>query len=247
MEAVLSQVRVGNVSLAETGAGVIETAGAREPLIEAPYLQLVLTRLWEEETAAGSHVLRQETLDRLGGAERIVPEHLDAAMATLSLDERNLAADVFRFLVTPSGTKIAHRASDLAEYAEAPKEKVGPLLDRLSGPQARILRGTGDGYDIYHDVLAAPILDWRSRHLEAMRVRRRNRALTIGLAVIIFIGCLSAITAAASKAGTGVVVGSVVLFSILFYGGLIYGLFRLGVRWGRRNPYPRRRRPAARR
>ena len=138
----------------------------------------MLTRLWEEESAAGSRVLRLETLDRLGGAGRIVPAHLDAAMDQLPQPEQDVAARVFRFLVTPSGTKIAHRASDLAEYAEVSVDVVGLLLDHLGGPQARILRGTGDGrYEIYHDVLAAAILDWRARRLQAIRAARSRRLL----------------------------------------------------------------------
>ena len=173
VEAVLDQVRIGNVQLGGTGAGVID--GARESRIEAPFLQLVLTRLWEEESAASSHALRLETLDRLGGAGRIVPAHLDAAMGQLPQPEQDVAARVFRFLVTPSGTKIAHRASDLAEYAEVSADVVGLLLDHLGGPQARILRGTGDGrYEIYHDVLAAAILDWRARRLQAIRAARKR-------------------------------------------------------------------------
>jgi hypothetical protein len=178
VEAVLDQVRVGNVELGQAGAGVIDGASARESRIEAPYLQLVLTRLWEEESTAGSRVLRLETLDRLGGAARIVPAHLDAAMANLSGPERDVAARVLHFLVTPSGTKIAHRASDLAEYAKVSADVVGLLLDHLGGPQARILRGTGDGrYEIYHDVLAAAILDWRARRLQAIRASRNRRLL----------------------------------------------------------------------
>ena len=173
VEAVLDQVRIGNVQLGGTGAGVID--GARESRIEAPFLQLVLTRLWEEESAASSHALRLETLDRLGGAGRIVPAHLNAAMGQLPQPEQDVAARVFRFLVTPSGTKIAHRASDLAEYAEVSADVVGLLLDHLGGPQARILRGTGDGrYEIYHDVLAAAILDWRARRLQAIRAARKR-------------------------------------------------------------------------
>src|SRR6266536_1787700 len=128
VEVVLDQVRVGNVELGQAGAGVIDGGSARESRIEAPFLQLVLTRLWEEESAAGSRVLRLETLDRLGGAARIVPAHLDAAMAKLSGPERDVAARVLHFLVTPSGTKIAHRAFDLAEYAEVSADVVGLLL-----------------------------------------------------------------------------------------------------------------------
>ena len=186
VEAVLDQVRVGNVQLGQTGAGVIDADGARESRIEAPYLQLVLTRLWAEESAVGSHVLRLETLDRLGGAERIVPAHLEAAMAGLSPGERDLAARIFRFLVTPSGTKIAHQARDLAEYTEVAADKVEPLLDRLGGSQARILRGVGDGrYEIYHDVLAAAILDWRARYLQSKLSTQFPRTALAFLVVLI--------------------------------------------------------------
>jgi len=189
VEAVLDQVRVGNVQLGQAGAGVIDGGSARESRIEAPFLQLVLTRLWEEESAAGSRVLRLETLDRLGGAARIVPAHLDAAMAKLSGPERDVAARVLHFLVTPSGTKIAHRAFDLAEYAEVSADVVGLLLDHLGGPQARILRGTGDGrYEIYHDVLAAAILDWRARRLQATRTSRNRRLLLSFLLLCLLIG-----------------------------------------------------------
>lgn len=220
VEAVLDQVRVGNVQLGQTGAGVIEATTARESRIEAPYLQLVLTRLWEEENAVGSHVLRLETLDRLGGAERIVPEHLDAAMAKLPRTERDLAARVFHFLVTPSGTKIAHRASDLAEYAGVPASEVGPLLDRLGGQQARILRGTGDGrYEIYHDVLAVAILDWRARHLQAIREAWRRRRRSIFLLSIfllcVFIGATVGINQIPARSALSLTMGWLIGLSVL--------------------------------
>jgi hypothetical protein len=177
VEAVLDLVQVGNVGLGPTGAGVID--GIREPRIEAPFLQLVLTRLWEESTA-GSRVLRLERLDHLGGAQRIFQAHLDTAMAKLQPRKRDVAARVFRYLVTPSETKTAHRASDLADYAGVPADEVGPLLDDLCGPQARILRRTGDGrYEIYHDMLAAPVLNyWRAHGLqEAIRAARKRELL----------------------------------------------------------------------
>jgi phospholipase C len=170
VEAVLNQVRAGIIRLGQTGVGVIDSAGTQEWQIEAPYLQLVMTRLWDEENAAHSRTLRLQTLDRLGGAEQIIHMHLDAAMAELTDAQRDLAVRVFRFLVTPSGTKIAYRASDLADYAEATAEEVGHLLDRLAGQQLRILRGVSDGkYEIYHDVLAMRILDWRTRFLQGPR------------------------------------------------------------------------------
>jgi Novel STAND NTPase 1 len=66
VEAVLEQVTAGKVSLGDTAARPENRRG-----IEAPYLQLVLTRLWDEERRSGSRVLRLQTLERLGSYERI--------------------------------------------------------------------------------------------------------------------------------------------------------------------------------
>ena len=65
VEALLTQVETGKVLVegAETGVGTV--AGADESRIEAPYLQLVLNRLWTEEQRARSRVLRLQTLERL--------------------------------------------------------------------------------------------------------------------------------------------------------------------------------------
>jgi WD40 repeat protein len=179
--AVLDQIEAGKVSLSgQAGRG----AAADEPLkddrrrIETPYLQLVMTRLWDEEMAAGSSMLRLETLERLGGARQIVLTHLDNAMSALPADDQDVAADVFHFLVTPSGTKIAYTVDDLAEYAERQPREVEPLLERLASSDSRIIRPVSDGeegvprYEIFHDVLAAAVLDWRERHVQAVERRR---------------------------------------------------------------------------
>src|SRR5262249_47237503 len=105
-ERVLDEVGAGQIEPALGGLGAVEGAddGAR---IEAPYLQLVMQRIWDEELAARSSVLRAETLERLGGAQHIVEEHLAGAMAELMPDQKDIAARLFNHLVTPSGTKIA--------------------------------------------------------------------------------------------------------------------------------------------
>jgi hypothetical protein len=86
--------------------------------IEAPFLQLVLTRLWHEERAQESQALRQETLHALGGAGRIIRTHMDSAMNALSPEEQETAAGIFRYMVTPSGTKL-HTVADLEYYAKS--------------------------------------------------------------------------------------------------------------------------------
>ena len=100
--------------------------------------------------------------------------HLDEAMSALPPDEPDVAARVFHYLVTPSGTKIAHTVSDLAEYAKLPQIQLTPVLETLSGGDVRILRPSrhllanrAPRYEIFHDVLAKAILDWSTRHMQA--------------------------------------------------------------------------------
>jgi WD40 repeat protein len=187
IEAVLDQVTEGTFSLGGGDADVAVTGAATG--IQAPYLQLVLTRLWDEErqgwtARGGPRLLRKETLDRLGGAETIVRTHLDTALAALTKREQDIAGRTLRYLVTPSGTKIAMRTADLAEYAHVPEDRLAPLVERLAG-DVRILRGAGEGrHEIYHDALAEPILTWaRKRERERFR-RRAIRYGSLALALV---------------------------------------------------------------
>ena len=183
----LSQVRIGQVSAGRPGG----SGGPRhdEGCIEAPFLQLVMVRLWEEERAQGSDRLRRATLDRLGGADEIVRTHLDVAMARLDATSQAVCASFFDRLVTPSGSKIACGAPDLISWAGDLAPHVPAVLQALSDARNRILRTVpvpdnpeAMRYEIYHDVLAPAILDWRQRfeadrqREEALRVAREKAA-----------------------------------------------------------------------
>jgi hypothetical protein len=138
----------------------VEGGEAGRGRIEAPYLQLVLERIWDSERDGGSSLLRLKTLEELGGARAIVREHLSRALDGLEPDEQDVAASVFEHLVTPSGTKIALREPDLAEYAGVSHDSLRQVLSRLT--QERIVHGVdgSDRYEIFHDVLsrADPLL-----------------------------------------------------------------------------------------
>jgi WD40 repeat protein len=189
--AVLDEVAAGRVALGTSGRGVV-TGRSETPEIEAPYLQLVMARIWEVETESGSDILRRETLRELGGATQIVQDHLEHAMDELTPRQKDAAAAMYRFLVTPSGTKIAHGVSDLAGYADIDEEDARAVLRLLA--DERIVRantenGTATRYEIYHDVLADAVVAWRSRHgsEQALREaeRRRRRALFVASAALI--------------------------------------------------------------
>jgi WD40 repeat protein len=189
VDAVLDQVVAGKVEVGQAGRGSVE-GDVGEVRIETPYLQLVLRRLWDEERRTGSHEVRLSTLERLGGAEQIVRDHVERALSDLSGEEKDLAASLFDHLITPSGTKIAHEASDLAGYAGTSDSDVMPVLEKLG--DERILRSVeGSGardsrYEIFHDVLAEPVLAWKAAHetqraLDASSAlaRRRHRRLAL--------------------------------------------------------------------
>jgi hypothetical protein len=178
VEKVLHQVTTGRVAMAATGKGRLTMGGdgqTEHERVETPYLQLVMTRLWHDETTAGSHQLRVTTLDRLGGAGHIVATHLDAALNALTAAERDAAGAIFQFLVTPSGTKIALGADDLAQYARRKPDEIQSLLLKLSSGENRILTPVApppdqparESYQIFHDVLAGAVLEWRNRYVQA--------------------------------------------------------------------------------
>ena len=74
--------------------------------------------------------------------------------------------------MTPSGTKIALGIDDLAEYAKLESDEIKPLLVRLSAGENRILtpvapppdRPARESYQIFHDVLAGAVLEWRNQY-----------------------------------------------------------------------------------
>lgn len=182
VDAVLDQVRAGEVAFGEQGRGTVAGKDGEVDRIETPYLQLVMSALWERERSQGSRVLRLGALEALGGAQAIVRSHLNRAMDGLSEAEREAAVDVFNYLVTPSGTKIAHAIADLAVYSGSPPEHVQGLVNKLTSGERRILRpvppAPGDvrpRVEIFHDVLAPAILAWRSAQ-ESLRLENQRRA-----------------------------------------------------------------------
>jgi WD40 repeat protein len=197
VKALLEQLKTGTVTLdhARQPAQALTAAAQinNEMWIETPFLQVVLTRIWDEEKRHGSRRLRLATLNKLGGAFRILRTYLDKTMRKLKRRHRRIAVDIFGYLVTPSGSKIAHTVADLASYSRRRESRLSPLLDRLSDSNIRVLRtispapGEAEGvrYEIFHDVLAAAILTWRRRKLVWRRVWRVVR-WTLGVGAAVF-------------------------------------------------------------
>ena len=200
VERVLDGVGVGRIELGPGGVGAVEGNGAPRR-IEAPYLQLVMQRLWDVERAAGSRTLRVATLDELGGAGEVVADHLERAIDALGPEQQEIAARLFDHLVTPSGTKIAHETIDLATFAGASQEEVSPVVETLA--RHRILRRDESGrWEIFHDVLAGAVLGWKTRYearrgVERARAEARRRHRRLGFLAFGALVALAATTALA--------------------------------------------------
>jgi hypothetical protein len=172
-KSVLDQIKFGEVIPECVGQGVLSKLDDEKKVeisIETPYLQLVMMRLWREEREQHSNILRQVTVDNLGGARNIIKTHLDDVMKSSSFEEKRIASSILRYLVTPGGAKISHTIPDLANYTGIAKDKIQTVLESLSDSKKRIICPVAPSsyspelrYEIYHDVLATPILDWRNR------------------------------------------------------------------------------------
>jgi WD40 repeat protein len=176
VETILGQVRTSRMAYAYSAAGAAGEADRER--IAAPFLQLVLERLWNEERREGSNVLRRSTLERLGETRGIVAAHVRRGLATLSEPEQDITAQAFRFLATRSGTKVAHTAADLAEFTGIRERTLERVLEKLIRAETRILNrlpppqpGGSPSYELYHDLLAEAVLAWRLDRLGAIETR----------------------------------------------------------------------------
>jgi hypothetical protein len=119
--------------------------------IELPYLQLTMTKLWDAEGGRDATALTLETLSRkLGGVHQIARQHVDTILNGLPEKEQALCADMFRNLVTSSGSKIAYPTKNLArqisedrkqasggsEDAPVSAEEVSEVLRKLTPTQS---------------------------------------------------------------------------------------------------------------
>jgi hypothetical protein len=178
-------VRTLILQLKETGREHSRAANADEQPIELSYLQLALTKLWAAEGGAQVTALREATLtddNKLGGVRRIIRDHVNSVMRGLSIEDQTLCAKLFDRLVTGIGSKVAYPTEGLAAPDVAgpnvSQERVEAVLGKLTPKQSRILKpvttGGMPGFEIFHDVLGLPVLEWRRRFQAEVRRREEH-------------------------------------------------------------------------
>jgi Novel STAND NTPase 1 len=171
-DAVLAEV--GEARRARLAPHQRQAAGER---YEAPYLQIVMDRLWRARPPDAKS-LKPGALKELGGIAGVLRTQVDEAMAAMAPQEQSDAALLFRYLVTPSGAKVAYTAEDLAEYTGLPRRDITSVLQALAKRHRWLIRviAAPDGepadarYELVHDLLAGPVSDWRTDYLAGRQV-----------------------------------------------------------------------------
>ena len=176
--------------------GTEASAASPEGRIVAPFMQLALEALWGEdiEELHGT-TLTLATLRSLASAPADAPDdalvgllaqrHLNTVLSHRPAAEQRICAIVFDRMVTYSGGKVAVAVpGDFTAVLDAEQQQVAAtLLEDLSadGPDRLVRRVATDSqrqypgasgeleerFEIVHDALAVPILEWVTRWREA--------------------------------------------------------------------------------
>jgi len=162
-------------------------------------------------------VLRLQTFEALGRSKKMLGTHLDSMMSKLTESERGSAANILRYLVTPAGQRSHRRLVRSRPGSDLPEVEVQSTLDRFERARhANPANGASTArpaqYEIFHDVLADGILDWRAHYLqeqkrleaEAQVARQRAKAkrlrlIAAGLSVMLVIMIVLAVIALRAK------------------------------------------------
>jgi WD40 repeat protein len=163
-----------------------KTESVRRGFVVPPYMQIVCRELWARQTAESNG----QFLDRYRCSENpdtnhalvILRRFCRAQLGQLESErQRDLAAHAFQYLMTREGAKMAYQRHRLAQHMHVKSGELEPVLDRLF--KNRILRrfkGVDESYwyELYHDMYAPILSDWRFEH--DLKRNARRRAWTTG-------------------------------------------------------------------
>jgi hypothetical protein len=180
--------------------------------VQAPYLQMVMSSLWQREQELGSRHLRVSTLEQdLKGARHIYESHFSNTLnKELTDEERKAAPAVLARFVTGTGRKTNVTLHDVSADTALPEKLVKSIIRKLQNamvltrtPPPKGARRNEVGHEFAHDVLAEAALKYvrqeaveverrkaeeaEKRAIGEAQAARRLRFLLVGLAALLII------------------------------------------------------------
>jgi WD40 repeat protein len=158
--------------------GGVKSGGRR---IQPPRLQVVQEHLWNRIKNEAKPKFGIELLPKDDTVACIIESNLRETLEHLSNEEKITAANLFRFLITESGTKLASTVEGLEARSRRSASQINAVVEKLCG-KVRILNKVAGApgqisqvrYELTSDVLAAPLLAWGN---EIFSKRRRRQLL----------------------------------------------------------------------
>jgi Novel STAND NTPase 1 len=154
---------------------------------EAGYFQIVWSRLWKEDVHRPGDRLTHDTYERLGGVNSILESFVTKLLSQLIPLEAETLAAMIRYLVLPTGSKIALTVDDLVGLIRKDdltrrgyflygmssdqldlamlRAQVEAVFERLIRSEAplfrRVIRSEREEFELVHDLLGKTLLKWR--------------------------------------------------------------------------------------
>jgi WD40 repeat protein len=163
-----------------------KTESVRGGFVVPPYMQIVCRELWARWTGQRGgrflHDYRSSGNPAVNNSLGILRQFCRHQLGQLQSErERDLAAHAFQYLMTREGAKMAYQRYRLAQHMHVKSRELEPVLNTLyQNGILRRFKGVDDSYwyELYHDMYAPILSDWRFEH--DLKRNARRRGWTIG-------------------------------------------------------------------
>lgn len=195
-EAVLAEARSRRIDVEPNALEALVTApmvttGQARAEIHPFYLKLATGVLFDAEARRKSTVLQASTIEGRGGADRVVLEAFDPAIAELDSSEVELLFRWCNILISPEKHRLSVTEEGLNRYAGELSRFAPHLLELLtaSGILRQVETSGALRYEISRECFTPVLRDWWERREALIVARRRARfrvmSLSIALSAIV--------------------------------------------------------------
>jgi hypothetical protein len=201
--------------LPSSGRGKIDQSASSDVRVVAPFLQLALIALWTDcIVSKKARNLDLDALRRIAGLPEksrenntdydsyaavgiLARKYVGSILNQFGGEKRDVCATILERMVLPSGQKVSVKLVDVStDLSLKQKQFAEEILDKLSD-ESKLLKKvalpSSEGefaFQIIHDAMAAPVLNWvegcrRTRKIEAENKKNIFKIFSCALALLV--------------------------------------------------------------